>query len=145
MLLVSLDGLQRFRGRRIWQEAERPLREAIAVAAPRASRAISVAGIALAASFAMLAIVPVDGFREFAFMMAVGVLLETFLVRPVLIPALITLFGDAGAWPGRPSATAKRRESPKPESASARMPGSPGRSDSVGVRRALSISLAVLA
>lgn len=87
---------------RIWQEAgRRPLREAIAVAAPRASRAISVAGIALAASFAMLAIVPVDGFREFAFMMAVGVLLETFLVRPVLIPALIALFGDAGAWPGR--------------------------------------------
>ena len=49
----------------------------------------------------MLAIVPIDGFREFAFMMGVGVLLETFLVRPVLIPALVTLFGDAGAWPGR--------------------------------------------
>ena len=64
---------------RIWQEADRrPLREAIAVAVPRASRAISVAGIALAASFAMLAIIPIDGFREFAFMMAVGVLLETF-------------------------------------------------------------------
>jgi RND superfamily putative drug exporter len=103
VLLVSLGSdYNVFVAGRIWQEAERrPLREAIAVAAPRASRAISVAGIALAASFAMLAIVPVDGFREFAFMMAVGVLLETFLVRPVLIPALITLFGDAGAWPGR--------------------------------------------
>lgn len=103
VLLVSLGSdYNVFVAGRIWQEAERrPLREAIAVAAPRASRAISVAGIALAASFAMLAIVPVDGFREFAFMMAAGVLLETFLVRPVLIPALITLFGDAGAWPGR--------------------------------------------
>jgi putative drug exporter of the RND superfamily len=103
VLLVSLGSdYNVFVAGRIWQEAERrPLREAIAVAAPRASRAISVAGIALAASFAMLAIVPVDGFREFAFMMAVGVLLETFLVRPVLIPALVTLFGDVGAWPGR--------------------------------------------
>jgi len=103
VLLVSFGSdYNVFVAGRIWQEAgKRPLREAIAVAAPRASRAISVAGIALAASFAMLAIVPVDGFREFAFMMAVGVLLETFLVRPVLIPALIALFGDAGAWPGR--------------------------------------------
>jgi putative drug exporter of the RND superfamily len=49
----------------------------------------------------MLAIVPIGGFREFAFMMAVGVLLETFVVRPVLIPALIALFGEAGAWPSR--------------------------------------------
>ncbi|MGH2636453.1 MAG: MMPL family transporter, partial [Actinomycetota bacterium] len=103
VLLVSLGSdYNVFVAGRIWQEAgRRPLPEAIAVAAPRASRAISVAGIALAASFAMLAIVPVDGFREFAFMMGVGVLLETFLVRPVLIPALMTLFGDAGAWPGR--------------------------------------------
>jgi putative drug exporter of the RND superfamily len=103
VLLVSLGSdYNVFVAGRIWQEAERrPLREAIAVAAPRASRAISVAGIALAASFAMLAIVPIDGFREFAFMMAVGVLLETFVVRPVLIPALIALFGEAGAWPGR--------------------------------------------
>ena len=103
VLLVSLGSdYNVFVAGRIWQEAERrPLREAIAVAAPRASRAISVAGIALAASFAMLALVPIDGFREFAFMMAVGVLLETFVVRPVLIPALIALFGEAGAWPGR--------------------------------------------
>ena len=103
VLLVSLGSdYNVFVAGRIWQEADhRPLREAIAVAVPRASRAISVAGIALAASFAMLAIIPIDGFREFAFMMAVGVLLETFVVRPLLIPALVLLFGDAGAWPGR--------------------------------------------
>jgi RND superfamily putative drug exporter len=87
---------------RIWDDAGRmPLREAIAFAAPRASKAIGVAGIALAASFAMLAVVPIDGFREFAFMMSVGVLLETFVVRSALIPALISLFGRLGAWPGR--------------------------------------------
>jgi RND superfamily putative drug exporter len=87
---------------RIWEELRvRPLREAVAVAVPRASKAISIAGIALAGSFAALALVPVDAFREFAFMMAVGVLLETFFVRPLLIPALISVFGEASMWPGR--------------------------------------------
>jgi RND superfamily putative drug exporter len=101
VLLVSLGSdYNVFVAGRIWQEADRrPLREAIAVAAPGASRAIGVAGLALALSFAMLALVPVDGFREFAFMMGVGVMLETFLVRPLLIPALVALFGEAGTWP----------------------------------------------
>jgi putative drug exporter of the RND superfamily len=87
---------------RIWEELRvRKLRDAIAVAAPRASKAISIAGVALAFSLATLAIIPLDGFREFAFMMCVGVLLETFLVRSLLIPALISLFGRTSTWPGR--------------------------------------------
>jgi RND superfamily putative drug exporter len=87
---------------RIWEELrERRLREAIAVAVPRASKAISVAGIALAFSFAVLALVPLDGFHEFAFMMCVGVLIETFVVRTLLIPALISVFGRTSTWPGR--------------------------------------------
>jgi RND superfamily putative drug exporter len=82
---------------RVWQEARtRTMREAVAVAAPRAARAITVAGLTLAASFAMLAIVPLRSFREFAFAMSVGVLLETFLVRSLLVPALISLFRPAG-------------------------------------------------
>ncbi len=87
---------------RIWREAERmPLREAIAVAAPRASRAITVAGLALAASFAALALIDLRQFREFAFAMVVGILLDAFLVRSLLIPALISLFGERSWWPWR--------------------------------------------
>ena len=87
---------------RIWQESEgRSVAAAIHQAAPRASRAISVAGVALALSFASLAIVPLRPFREFAFAMAVGVLVDTFLVRSYLIPALIALFGRHSWWPGR--------------------------------------------
>ena len=56
---------------RIWQHAEElPLREAIATAAPRASRAIGVAGLALALSFAALALIDLRQFREFAFAMS---------------------------------------------------------------------------
>ncbi len=87
---------------RIWKQAERmPLREAIAVTAPRASRAITVAGLALAASFAALALIDLRQFREFAFAMVVGILLDAFLVRSLLIPALISLFGERSWWPWR--------------------------------------------
>jgi RND superfamily putative drug exporter len=88
---------------RIWREAERmPMREAIATAAPRASRAIRAAGLSLAASFALVALIPVRPFRELAAVMAVGILLETFLVRSLLAPAVLALLGGVGAWPGRP-------------------------------------------
>ena len=77
-----------------------PLRDAIRVAAPRASKAIGVAGLALAGSFALLALVPLVPFREFAFAMAVGVLIDSFLVRALLVPSLMTLFGRFSHWPG---------------------------------------------
>jgi putative drug exporter of the RND superfamily len=85
---------------RVWNEADRrPLAEAVAAAAPRAGRAISVAGVALALSFAMLAIIPITPFAVMAFAMAVGILLDTFLVRSLLVPALVVVFGRAGLWP----------------------------------------------
>jgi putative drug exporter of the RND superfamily len=100
---------------RIWDELrDRDVHEAIAVAVPRASKAISVAGIALALSFAALAIVPLDAFREFAFMMSVGVLIETFLVRTFLVPALISVFGRTSMWPGRARPVSPVAESPTP-------------------------------
>jgi RND superfamily putative drug exporter len=86
----------------VWDEASRrPLRDAIATAVPRASRTISVAGIALALSFALLAIVPLRAFRELAFTLCVGVLIDAFVVRSMLVPALVSLFGNASWWPGR--------------------------------------------
>jgi len=86
----------------IWKEARvRPLRDAIRIAAPRAGRPISVAGLALAGSFALLALVPILPFREFAFAMCVGILIDSLVVRPLLVPALITLFGRASYWPRR--------------------------------------------
>ena len=103
VLLVALGSdYNVFVAGRIWEEARRMrLREAIAVATPAAAKAVTVAGIALAASFALLVLVPLRSFREFAFVMAVGVLIDTFLVRSLLVPALTSLFGEAAWWPGR--------------------------------------------
>jgi putative drug exporter of the RND superfamily len=94
---------------RIWEEARRwPLREAVAVAVPRASRAITTAGLALAAGFGLLALVPLAQFREIAVAMALGILLDTFVVRSLLVPALVVLFGRVGSWPGRTARPVRR-------------------------------------
>ena len=87
---------------RVWKEADRrPLQDAVAAAAPRAGRAITVAGVALALSFALLAIIPITPFAVMAFAMGTGILVDTFLVRSVLVPALVVVVGDAGRWPRR--------------------------------------------
>lgn len=102
---------------RIWQEAkEQPVAEAVRVAVPKASRAISIAGVALAGSFAMLAIVPIAPFRELAVAIAVCVVLDTFVVRTILIPALLTAVGGRSWWPGR------RGRAPLPEAPRTRRP-----------------------
>jgi RND superfamily putative drug exporter len=91
---------------RIWDEArKRPVDEAVKKASPEASGPITVAGIVLAGSFALLALIPLVPFREFAFVMAAGILIDAFIVRSLLAPSLITAFGRFSApepaLPGR--------------------------------------------
>lgn len=78
---------------RIWQAArEMPVRQAIAHTAPRTSSAITTAGLTLGGSFALLAIVPLRPMRELALALALGILLDTFVVRSLLVPSLLALF-----------------------------------------------------
>lgn len=87
---------------RVWREARSvPLREAVLSGASDAARPIAVAGVVLASSFALLAIVPIRSFTELAFTMAIGLLVDAFLVRTLLVPSLILLAGRASGWPGR--------------------------------------------
>lgn len=86
----------------IWQAARRlPLRAAIISAVPETTRAITAAGITLAASFGMLALVPLRSFRELAFAMFVGILLDAVVVRSLLVPTLLVLVGRRSSWPSR--------------------------------------------
>ncbi len=96
---------------RIWSEAGRmPLREAIVAAGSGASHAISAAGLVLAASFAALALVPLVAFQQLAFVLSAGLLIDAFLVRSVLTPAVIALVGERSSWPsGRLAAPARAR------------------------------------
>ena len=98
---------------RIWSEARRrPLREAVAVAGSRAAGAIAVAGFVLAASFAMIALVPLSAFQELAFAVSAGLLIDAFVVRSLLTPALIMLVGERSSWPGKPLAQRVRERLP---------------------------------
>jgi RND superfamily putative drug exporter len=103
VLLVALGSdYNLFAVGHIWQEARRrSLREAMLVALPRSSSAITTAGLALAASLGALALVPLRQFAELAFALVVGILLDTYLVRTLLVPALLTVVGPAAGWPGR--------------------------------------------
>jgi RND superfamily putative drug exporter len=62
---------------------------------------ITSAGIVLAATFAVLGVLPLVFLAEIGFTVAFGVLLDTFLVRSVLVPALCTDIGRPIWWPSR--------------------------------------------
>ena len=103
VLLLSLGSDYNIYGvGHIWTRAEHTtLRTAIAERVPETSGAITAAGITLAASFAMLALVPLRQFRELGFVLGLGVLVDALVVRSLLVPALLTLLGRFSAWPRR--------------------------------------------
>jgi putative drug exporter of the RND superfamily len=62
---------------------------------------ITSAGIVLAGTFSALAVLPLVFLTEIGFIIAFGVLLDTFLVRSVLVPALAFDLGPRIWWPSR--------------------------------------------
>jgi putative drug exporter of the RND superfamily len=77
---------------------------------------ITSAGILLAAVFAVLGVLPIITLTQIGVIVGVGVLLDTLLVRTVLVPALATLLGDRFWWPANPAAASS---SPLPPASSA--------------------------
>jgi RND superfamily putative drug exporter len=64
---------------------------------------ITSAGIVLAATFAALGVLPILFLAQIAFIVAFGVLLDTFVVRSLLVPALGYEIGRRNWWPHRMS------------------------------------------
>ena len=62
---------------------------------------ITSAGLVLAATFAALAVIPILFLVQIALIVSVGVLLDTFIVRSLLVPALSYDIGRAIWWPSR--------------------------------------------
>jgi RND superfamily putative drug exporter len=62
---------------------------------------IASAGLVLAATFSVLTNMPLVGLVELGFVIAVGVLLDTFLVRTYLVTSASLALGRAVWWPGR--------------------------------------------
>ena len=64
---------------------------------------ITAAGLVMAGTFAALAQLPSVPVAEVGIAVAVGVLLDTLLVRTVLVPAALLTLGDRAWWPSRPA------------------------------------------
>jgi RND superfamily putative drug exporter len=62
---------------------------------------ITSAGIVLAATFLVLGVLPLVFLRQIGFAVAVGVLLDTFIVRSTLVPALAYDIGSKIWWPSK--------------------------------------------
>ena len=66
----------------------------------RTGSVITSAGLILAGTFAVLGTLPIQVLVQFGVVTAIGVLLDTFIVRPLLVPAITTVLGKYAFWPG---------------------------------------------
>ncbi|GAA0529599.1 MMPL family transporter [Paractinoplanes ferrugineus] len=73
---------------------------------------ITSAGILLAAVFAVLGVLPVIVLTQIGVVVGIGVLVDTLLVRTVVVPALALLLGERFWWPARPVRAERARVAP---------------------------------
>ncbi len=87
---------------RIREESEnKTIKEAVHHAVAHTGNVITSCGIILAGTFATLAGSSFPMVMEIGLAIALGVLIDTFLVRALLVPSLATLFGRWSWWPSR--------------------------------------------
>jgi putative drug exporter of the RND superfamily len=108
---------------RIREEAHRmPLREAVTKAIGVTGTTVTSAGLVLAGTFVVFGVVAGGGsggsqFRDIALGLALGILMDTFLVRTLLVPSTVVLLGRWNWWPSK--LTADPPEAPTPASGKA--------------------------
>jgi RND superfamily putative drug exporter len=94
---------------RIREEARQlPLRDAVTRALSATGSTITSAGLVLAGSFLVLTVVAGGGsggdqIRDIGLGLALGILMDTFLVRTLLVPSTVVLLGRWNWWPSRMS------------------------------------------
>ena len=106
---------------RIREEARHlPLREAVVKAIGRTGSTVTSAGVILGGTFAVFAIVGGGGsggsqLRAIGFGLAIGILMDTFLVRTLLVPSTVILLGRWNWWPSSLSREPEIGYRPGPE------------------------------
>jgi len=87
---------------RIREETDgRPLKEAISHAITNTGGVITSCGIIMAGTFATLTVSPLQMVMQLGTAIAIGVLIDTFIVRAILVPAIATLVGRYNWWPSK--------------------------------------------
>ena len=95
------------------ESATRPLRQGIRAASARTGTVITSAGLILAGTFGALITSPLQLLFQVGITVGLGVLVDTFIVRSLLVPAITAFIGDWAWWPGHrhggpiPAATPK--------------------------------------
>jgi len=108
---------------RIREEARRlPLREAVTRALSATGSTITSAGLVLAGTFIVLTVVAGSGsggeqIRDIGLGLALGILMDTFLVRTLLVPSTVVLLGRWNWWPSRMSRPDALPPEPAPDAA----------------------------
>jgi putative drug exporter of the RND superfamily len=109
---------------RVREEARRHgTREGMLRALSATGPVITSAGVILAGTFSVLMTLPVTFTFDLGFMVALGILLDTFIVRTIMVPAAVEVLGDKIWWPSTARAGGRLREEtgeqPLPEPAEA--------------------------
>jgi putative drug exporter of the RND superfamily len=94
------------------EAAARGTREGVLTALVNTGAVVTGAGLILAGTFATLTLLPLEELVQIGATVAFGVLLDTFLVRALLIPAITYRLGDRAWWPSR---TASNFRAGRPE------------------------------
>jgi RND superfamily putative drug exporter len=96
---------------RVREEArEHGTREGMLRALSATGPVITSAGVILAGTFSVLMTLPVTFTFDLGFMVALGILLDTFIVRTIMVPAAVELIGDKIWWPSTAEAGGALRE-----------------------------------
>ncbi|HSJ92459.1 MAG TPA: MMPL family transporter [Gaiellaceae bacterium] len=87
---------------RIREETRRHgAREGVLRGLERTGGVITSAGLILAGTFAVLMTLPLEQLFQLGFAVAIGILVDTFVVRTLVVPAIALLLGRWSWWPGR--------------------------------------------
>ena len=84
------------------EAARRGARDGMVRAVSATGGVITSAGIVLAAVFCVLGVLPLIVLTQLGIIVGLGILLDTFVVRTLVIPALFALIGDRIWWPDSP-------------------------------------------
>ncbi|HEY3191909.1 MAG TPA: MMPL family transporter [Solirubrobacterales bacterium] len=96
---------------RVREEARRHgTREGMLRALAATGPVITSAGIILAGTFSVLMTLPVSFTFDLGLMVALGILLDTFIVRTIMVPAAVEVLGDRIWWPSTARAGGRLRE-----------------------------------
>lgn len=96
------------------EAAHHGTREGMVRAVGATGTVITSAGVVLAAVFAALGVLPLVTLGQLGLIVGLGVLLDTVVVRTVLVPALAGLLGDRLWWPSKPTLPAATQPAVSP-------------------------------